>query len=107
VSTTEFRAEGAAASRGATLPMRFEVAILPVADVDRAKAFYLGLDWRFDGDVGDDGFRLMQLTPPGSNASIIFGRGVTSAEPGSIDRLVLAVDDIEAPATSSSRTASR
>jgi catechol 2,3-dioxygenase-like lactoylglutathione lyase family enzyme len=76
--------------------MRIEVAILPVADVDRAKSFYQGLGWRLDAEGGGDGFRLLQLTPPGSNASIIFGSGVTSAQPGSIDRLVLAVDDIVA-----------
>ncbi len=79
------------------MDMKLEVVVVPVADVDRAKAFYQGLGWRLDIDAsGGDDFRAVQLTPPGSNASIIFGRGVTTAEPGSIDKLVLAVDDIEA-----------
>jgi catechol 2,3-dioxygenase-like lactoylglutathione lyase family enzyme len=79
------------------VPLRLEVVVIPVADVDRAKSFYQGLGWRVDADVaaGDD-YRLMQLTPPAANASIIFGKGVTSAQPGSIDSLLLAVDDIEA-----------
>jgi catechol 2,3-dioxygenase-like lactoylglutathione lyase family enzyme len=78
--------------------MKFEVAVVPVADVDKAMDFYQGrLGWRLDADVsaGDD-YRLVQLTPPASNASIIFGRGVTSAQPGSINSLLLAVDDIDA-----------
>jgi catechol 2,3-dioxygenase-like lactoylglutathione lyase family enzyme len=85
------------ASGAATVPLRLEVVIIPVADVDRAKSFYQGLGWRVDADVsaGDD-YRLMQLTPPGSNASIIFGKGVTSAQPGSLESLLLAVDDINA-----------
>jgi catechol 2,3-dioxygenase-like lactoylglutathione lyase family enzyme len=85
------------AARAAAVPMRLEVVVLPVADVDRAKAFYGGLGWRMDGDFpSDDGRRVVQLTPPGSNASIVFGSGVTSAAPGSVDRLLLAVDDLDA-----------
>ena len=76
--------------------MKLEVVILPVADVDRAKGFYEGLGWRVDADGGGGDFRVVQLTPPGSPASIIFGSGVTSAQPGSVDRLLLAVDDIVA-----------
>jgi|SRR5215213_6434532 len=76
--------------------MKLEVVILPVADVDRTKAFYAGLGWRLDADAGGGDFRVVQLTPPGSSASIIFGSGITSAEPGSVDRLFLAVDDIAA-----------
>jgi catechol 2,3-dioxygenase-like lactoylglutathione lyase family enzyme len=76
--------------------MKLEVAILPVADFERAKSFYQGLGWRLDADDGGGDFRIAQLTPPGSSASIIFGSGITSAEPGSIDRLLLAVEDIEA-----------
>jgi catechol 2,3-dioxygenase-like lactoylglutathione lyase family enzyme len=85
------------ASGAAAVPMRLEVVVVPVADVDRAKSFYQGLGWRLDAEAsaGDD-YRLMQLTPPGSHASIIFGKGVTTAEPGSIDSVVLAVDDIDA-----------
>jgi catechol 2,3-dioxygenase-like lactoylglutathione lyase family enzyme len=85
------------ASKAAAVPMRLEAVVVPVADVDRAKRFYQRLGWRVDVDVsaGDD-YRLMHITPPASNASILFGKGVTSAPPGSIDSLVLAVDDIEA-----------
>src|SRR4051812_48130329 len=95
--STQLTAATAMEGSGATsIPMRLEVATLPVADVDRAKAFYLELGWRLDADVGGGDFRVVQLTPPGSNASIIFGKGVTSAQPGLIDRLLLAVDDIDA-----------
>jgi catechol 2,3-dioxygenase-like lactoylglutathione lyase family enzyme len=76
--------------------LKFEVAIVPVADVDRAKAFYTKLGWRLDDDlvVGDD-FRVVQMTPPGSASSISFGKGVTDAKPGSF-RGGLIVSDIEA-----------
>jgi catechol 2,3-dioxygenase-like lactoylglutathione lyase family enzyme len=77
--------------------MRLEVVVVPVADVDRAKSFYQGLGWRLDADIdGGPDYHAVQLTPPGSNASIIFGKGVTTAEPGSIASLLLAVDDIDA-----------
>ena len=76
---------------------KLEVIVLPVADVDRAKAFYESLGWRLDADVpGDDGFRVLQLTPPGSPASVIFGSDVTAAAPGSVQGLYLVVDDIDA-----------
>jgi len=90
--------DGATRANGAaTMDMKLEVVLLPVADVDRAKQFYQGLGWRLDADfpVGDD-FRVVQLTPPGSDAAIIFGDGVTSAAPGSVDGLQLVVSDIEA-----------
>jgi catechol 2,3-dioxygenase-like lactoylglutathione lyase family enzyme len=68
-----------------------------VADVDRAKAFYGALGWREDADfTGEEGFRVVQFTPPGSPASIIFGANVTNAAPGSVEGLVLVVDDIAA-----------
>jgi catechol 2,3-dioxygenase-like lactoylglutathione lyase family enzyme len=77
--------------------MKLEVVVVPVADVDRAKAFYESLGWRLDADFpGDGGFRVVQLTPPGSACSIIFGSGVSSAAPGSADGLQLVVTDIEA-----------
>ena len=76
--------------------MKLEVVIVPVSDVDRAKAFYEKLGFRLDIDVANGNFRGIQFTPPQSEASIIFGKGVTSAKPGSIDQLVLAVDDIDA-----------
>jgi catechol 2,3-dioxygenase-like lactoylglutathione lyase family enzyme len=76
---------------------KLEVVVIPVADVDRAKAFYTGLGWREDADVPlSDDYRVVQLTPPGSPASVIFGTGVTSAAPGSVDSLVLVVDDVQA-----------
>jgi catechol 2,3-dioxygenase-like lactoylglutathione lyase family enzyme len=79
------------------MDLKLEVVVIPVSDVDRAKAFYERLGFREDIDVsGADGFRAVQLTPPGSACSIIFGKGVTSARPGSLDRLLLAVSDIEA-----------
>jgi catechol 2,3-dioxygenase-like lactoylglutathione lyase family enzyme len=79
------------------MDMRLEIVVLPVSDVDRAKQFYVGLGWRLDADfVADDDFRVVQLTPPGSPCSIIFGTGVTDAAPGSAGGLYLVVDDIEA-----------
>ena len=83
--------------RDSVADLKLEVVVLPVADVDRAKAFYEGLGWRLDADfaTGAD-FRVVQLTPPGSRASIIFGTGVTSATPGSVDALQLIVSDIAA-----------
>lgn len=77
--------------------MKLEVVIIPVSDVDRAKAFYEKLGWRLDGDfVVGEKFRGIQFTPPNSEASIIFGKGVTSAKPGSTQGLVLTVDNIDA-----------
>ncbi len=75
--------------------MKLEVVTLPVADVDRAKAFYQSLGWRLDADlpVGENG-RVVQFTPPHSQCSIHFGKGLTKAEPGSVDRVILAVSDI-------------
>jgi catechol 2,3-dioxygenase-like lactoylglutathione lyase family enzyme len=77
--------------------MKLEVVTLPVSDVDRAKAFYQGLGWRTDADIvrGED-FRAVQLTPPHSSCSIAFGKGLTTAEPGSAQRLLMVVDDIDA-----------
>src|ERR1700749_1678093 len=78
------------------LDTKLEVALIPVSDVDRAKEFYIKLGWRLDDDivVGDD-FRVVQLTPPGSGCSVSFGKGVTTAAPGSF-RGGLIVSDIEA-----------
>ena len=79
------------------MDMKLEVVVVPVSDVDRAKDFYKRLGFREDIDyVGSNSYRVVQLTPPGSGCSIIFGKEVTSARPGSIDRLVLAVSDIAA-----------
>jgi catechol 2,3-dioxygenase-like lactoylglutathione lyase family enzyme len=77
--------------------MRLEVVVVPVSDVDRAKRFYESLGWRLDADFPvDDGYRVVQLTPPGSGCSIIFGTGLTAAEPGSCEGLQLSVYDIDA-----------
>jgi catechol 2,3-dioxygenase-like lactoylglutathione lyase family enzyme len=77
--------------------MKLEVVVIPVSDVDRAKAFYASLGWRLDADfaAGDD-WRVIQFTPPGSPASVIFGKNVTAAKPGSAQGLYLIVSDIEA-----------
>src|SRR5215510_7534192 len=81
----------------ATVDLKLEVVVIPVSDVDRAKRFYQGLGWRMDGDftTGPD-WRVVQMTPPGSPCSIHFGRGITTAVPGSVKNLYLVVSDIEA-----------
>jgi catechol 2,3-dioxygenase-like lactoylglutathione lyase family enzyme len=98
MSDTQTNPAGQAAATGAApVPLRFEVTVLPVADVDRAKAFYLGLGWRLDADFPiDDGYRIVQITPPGSPASIQFGTGLTRLEPGSMTDMYLVVDDLQA-----------
>ncbi len=79
------------------LDMKLEVVVIPVSDVDRAKAFYVGLGWRLDADFADDkGFRIVQLTPPGSPCSVQFGTEMTSVPPGSAQALYLVVADIDA-----------
>ncbi len=82
---------------GGTIDMKLEVVTLPVSDVDRAKSFYQSLGWRLDADfdISDD-VRAVQLTPPRSGCSIAFGRGLTTAEPGSAQRFELVVSDIDA-----------
>ena len=82
---------------GPTVDMALEVVTLPVADVDRSKRFYASLGWRLDADIthGDD-FRVVQFTPPHSQCSIHFGKGLTASAPGSVDRMLLAVEDIAA-----------
>ena len=77
--------------------MRFEFIVLPVADADRAKAFYAGLGWKLDMDfVRGDDFRVIQFTPPGSATSVMFGRGIPAASPGTARGLYLVVSDIDA-----------
>jgi len=79
------------------MDMKFEVVVIPVSDVDRAKDFYTRLGWRLDADVAtDENFRVVQVTPPGSPASVIFGTSVTSPAPGSAQGMHLVVDDISA-----------
>ncbi|MEP6478098.1 MAG: VOC family protein [Rhodoglobus sp.] len=82
------------------MDLKLEVLVLPVSDVDRAKAFYEQLGFRLDADLRvTDGYRVIQLTPPGSPASIIFGEGITEAAPGSVQGLHLVVTDIVAART--------
>jgi len=80
-----------------TIEYRFEAAVIPVSDVDRAKEFYLGLGWRLDADFPiDERFRIVQFTPPGSPTSVQFGTGTSTAAPGSAQGLYLIVDDLVA-----------
>jgi len=97
-ATYEIQANDAAGEASvAKVDMKFEIVVIPVSDVDRAKEFYARLGWRLDADY-DNGkdFRIIQLTPPGSACSVIFGKNVTGAAPGSAQGLYLIVDDIEA-----------
>src|SRR5689334_2091316 len=93
MSTADERASG-----GVTDPdLKFEAVVIPVADADRSKAFYGGLGWRLDADFAfDNGFRVVQFTPPGSGCSVQFGARITTATPGSAQGLYLIVSDIEA-----------
>jgi catechol 2,3-dioxygenase-like lactoylglutathione lyase family enzyme len=80
----------------ATVDLKLEVVVIPVADVDRSKRFYEGLGWRLDADFrGADNWRGVQVTPPGSPCSIHFGKGITTATPGSVKNLYLVVSDME------------
>ena len=79
------------------MEMKLEAVVMPVSDVDRAKRFYEMLGWRLDADFATgESVRIVQFTPPGSAASIHFGTGITNTAPGSLERVVLVVDDIEA-----------
>ena len=98
MSTTELLIEPALETATAeAIDTKLEIVVLPVSDIDRAKDFYEALGWRLDADFDDgDNFRVVQLTPPGSATSIIFGKNVTPAAPGSVQGLYLIVSDIEA-----------
>ncbi len=76
--------------------MKLEVVVIPVSDVDRAKEFYARLGWRLDADFAGEDWRVIQFTPPGSGCSVIFGKNVTAAAPGSAQGLYLIVSDIKA-----------
>jgi len=83
--------------KAAPVDMKFEIVVIPVSDVDGAKDFYAKLGWRLDADYAhDDDFRVLQFTPPGSGCSVIFGKNVTAAAPGSSQGLYLIVSDLEA-----------
>jgi catechol 2,3-dioxygenase-like lactoylglutathione lyase family enzyme len=97
MTNVELKTNNEATPGAKPINMKLEVVMIGVTDIDRTKAFYQNLGWRFDGDftAGDD-FRIVQMTPHNSQASIIFGKGIRSAQPGLADSLVLAVDDLEA-----------
>lgn len=98
MSSTQVRSETAIETpRARTVDMKLEVVVIPVTDVDRAKEFYASLGWGLDADfaAGDD-YRVIQFTPPGSGSSVIFGKNVTAAAPGSAQGLYLIVSEIEA-----------
>jgi catechol 2,3-dioxygenase-like lactoylglutathione lyase family enzyme len=98
MSANEVRSNEATGDAGVTrLDMKLEVVVIPVSDVGRAKEFYQRLGWRLDADFdnGDD-YRVLQFTPPGSGCSVIFGKNVTAAAPGSAQGLYLIVTDVEA-----------
>jgi catechol 2,3-dioxygenase-like lactoylglutathione lyase family enzyme len=96
MSTRTTNGDALHTSTTATVDLKLEVVVLPVADVDRAKRFYEGLGWRVDADFasGDD-WRLVQITPPGSPSSVMFGKGFTTAAPGSVQGTFLTVDNLE------------
>ena len=98
MSSTPTRSEQTARNpNAATVDLKLEVVVIPVSDVDRAKRFYGNLGWRLDADFANDqGWRVVQFTPPGSPCSIHFGKAVTTAVPGSVKNLYLVVSDIEA-----------
>ena len=98
MTTTQLRAGNAAGdTRAATTDLKLEAVVIPVSDVDRAKAFYDNLGWRLDADFAfDNGFRIVQFTPPGSPSSVQFGMHTTSAAPGSAQGLYLVVSDVVA-----------
>ena len=81
---------------GGMIDMKLEVAVLPVSDVDRAKRFYESLGWRLDADFAAGDWRAVQMTPPGSQCSVMFGKALTTAVSGSVQGTFLIVDDIEA-----------
>jgi len=85
------------AETAGAVDLKLEVVVIPVSDVDRAKRFYGGLGWRLDADFAfENGFRVVQFTPPGSGCSVQFGAKITSATPGSAEGLYLIVSDLEA-----------
>ena len=98
MSTTELNtATATQVPEKRSIDLKLEVVILPVSNAERTKQFFASLGWREDADfVFTEDFRVLQFTPPGSEASLIFGTGVTTAVPGSVGSLLLAVDDIEA-----------
>ena len=97
MSTIPMQSESAVETSGVvTFDMKLEIVIIPVTDVDRARRFYTELGWRLDMDFkGEDDYRVVQFTPPGSGCSIMFGKNMTAAAPGSMEGLHLVVSDLE------------
>ena len=97
MNSIPMQADTVAAARIPPVEMRIEVIVLPVTDADRAKRFYAALGWHLDIDAtnGDD-LRIIQFTPPGSGCSVMFGKGITNAAPGSMQNLHLVVADLDA-----------
>jgi catechol 2,3-dioxygenase-like lactoylglutathione lyase family enzyme len=94
---TPSRSEPTSCASAERVEMKLEVVVIPVTDVDRSKEFYSKLGWRLDADFPfDNGFRVVQFTPPGSACSVQFGAKMTSAVPGSAQGLYLIVSDVEA-----------
>ncbi len=97
MNTTAGHSEPTSRDNARTVDLKLEAVVIPVSDVDRSKAFYESLGWRLDADFGfDNGFRVVQLTPPGSPCSIQFGAKITGASPGSAQGLYLVVSDAQA-----------
>jgi len=95
MSTHTITEDAAQVRAATTVDLKLEVVVIPVADVDRAKAFYQGLGWRLDADFANrDQWRLVQMTPPGSPCSVMFGKGFTGAVPGSVQGTFLVVDNL-------------
>src|SRR5690349_3883354 len=96
-TTTESTSDRTQDLNAYTVDQRLEAVVIPVSDVDRSKDFYAGLGWRLDADFGfDNGFRVVQFTPPGSPSSVQFGTRITTATPGSAQGLYLVVSDVQA-----------
>jgi catechol 2,3-dioxygenase-like lactoylglutathione lyase family enzyme len=96
VSSSSASGDASTVPEVGSVDMKLEVVTLPVSDVDRTKRFYESLGWRLDADFAfSDDVRGVQMTPPRSECSIHFGTGITTAEPGSVQRLVLSVEDID------------
>ncbi len=97
MSTVDGQSAPGGSPSGEPADLKLEAVVIPVADADRSKAFYAGLGWRLDADFSfDNGFRVVQFTPPGSQCSVQFGTHITGAAPGSAHGLYLIVSDIEA-----------
>src|SRR5580704_456876 len=100
MSANEVSSSAATTKASAKVDLKFEAVVIPVSDVDRAKEFYKRLGWRLDADFRfDNGFRVVQFTPPGSGCSVQFGTNITRAVPSSAQGLYLVVSDIEAART--------